>query len=170
MELDYRKKKILTVFGVIVVIALYLMIFFFSSENGEQSSTVSRFAVTLIKKTYYFIAGGRKPVVVVDYTDTIPWEAIVRKLAHFTEYFLVGFASLGVYSLWIKRKQTCLLIGTVQIFLSGIFDEVHQSFIPGRNAAFKDVLIDTAGGMAGAFFMLLVILLIIKRNKRKKNP
>ena len=42
------------------------------------------------------------------------------------------------------------------IILYAISDEYHQSFIPGRDASFKDVGIDTLGGISGIVIVKLL--------------
>ncbi len=42
------------------------------------------------------------------------------------------------------------------VFLYACSDEFHQSFVPGRGPAFRDVLIDTSGG-AFAYIVTSVI-------------
>ncbi len=85
---------------------------------------------------------------------TVPFplelEKIVRKLAHFSEYFCVGLLSYSLVLLWWKGKVWTgrILIG-MQLLLSASLDEIHQYFVPGRYAAVKDVLIDCVGGITG---------------------
>ena len=60
------------------------------------------------------------------------------------------------------RKVRLFLI--IFIFIYACTDEIHQYFIPGRNMAFKDVLIDTSGGAFG-----YIIVDIFSRFKFRKN-
>jgi VanZ family protein len=72
----------------------------------------------------------------------------VRKTAHFVEYSVLGLL------LWLlihfdpalaafrsREFWTALLIAA----LYAASDEFHQSFVPGRNAAVRDVLLDSCG-------------------------
>ncbi|MCK5081916.1 MAG: VanZ family protein, partial [Candidatus Omnitrophica bacterium] len=45
----------------------------------------------------------------------------------------------------------------------GISDEIHQSFVPGRNAGIIDIIADTIGGAAGGFGCLLFLEYIKNR-------
>ena len=47
-------------------------------------------------------------------------------------------------------------------FLYACTDEIHQIFVPGRSAQFRDVLIDTLGASFGATITYLTIKLFIK--------
>jgi VanZ family protein len=42
--------------------------------------------------------------------------------------------------------------------LYAIFDEWHQSFIPGRVAASKDVMFDSFGAMVALFIVYLIVI------------
>jgi VanZ family protein len=92
------------------------------------------------------------------------FHAVVRKLGHFTEYFI--FTVLLVRALRNdnggETKSRHLLISIAIASLYAISDEFHQSFVRSRSASAVDVLIDMCGGIAGIFWSHL-------RN-RDKNP
>jgi VanZ like family len=76
-------------------------------------------------------------------TDLGTWDTILRKLAHLTEYAILG-ALLGRA---VRRPGLALALGV----LYAVSDEVHQMFVEGRHGSPLDVLIDTAGLLAGLF-------------------
>jgi VanZ family protein len=53
-----------------------------------------------------------------------------------------------------------LIVGTIS-FIVAIADEIHQTYIPGRNASITDVLLDMAG--------ITVVLLLFFRFLRPKH-
>lgn len=53
------------------------------------------------------------------------------------------------------------------VFLYACSDEFHQYFIPGRAMAFKDVLIDTSGGITG--YIIVTIIEKVKIRKLKTS-
>jgi VanZ family protein len=69
------------------------------------------------------------------------WDLVLRKLAHLTEYAILG--ALLVRAL--ARPSLAILLGA----LYAASDEVHQHFVRGRHAAWYDVLIDTVGVTIG---------------------
>lgn len=84
---------------------------------------------------------------------------ITRKLAHFTEYAILGFLaarafrtspSPGISSRWF-------LISATLVVTFALLDEYHQSFVPTRTGSIYDSFIDIAGG-------LTALLLIRKRS------
>ena len=85
---------------------------------------------------------------------------ITRKLAHLTEYAILGFLAArsfrssprpAIHTHWF-------LISFALIVTYALIDEYHQSFVPSRTASIYDSLIDIAGG--------LTALLIIRRRNR----
>lgn len=164
MERQLRMKKVITVIAVCLLIAVYIMIFLFSADDAAESSSLS-VAVTrkLINLYYHFFSGNNNAVLTVPVV-TDDAEAIVRKLAHFTEYMAVGFLSFGIAVIWMQRIKAGIVAVTLQVFLSAGLDEIHQYFVPGRYASFRDVLIDTAGGIAG----IMIVFLMYKIRKRRR--
>ncbi len=151
----HSKRKIsYTVIAVVLLIVLYSMIFYFSAEDAESSSIASSRVTKFICHIYYKIIGGGGGGAVADST-ALPLEAIVRKLAHFLEYMCVGFLSYSLVVLWRKPAKLGSLLVILQLVISAGLDEFHQSFVPGRYASVKDVVIDTAGGIAGIFMIMI---------------
>lgn len=65
----------------------------------------------------------------------------IDKFYHFIEYFILGI----LLSLIDLSKIFLFFIGIIYAFL----DEVHQSFVLGRDASFFDWLFDSFGILAG---------------------
>ena len=68
------------------------------------------------------------------------------KLLHVTEYFLLGV--LG-YRAFGKMNKNITIIISVFGILFGCFDEMWQSFIPGRYPSYYDVIADGIGVILG---------------------
>lgn len=149
---DLKAKKIYTVTAIILLIGLYIVIFSFSAEDGEQSSAVSARVTEALVRGYFGLIGKDKGSIA---EMVLLLEGIVRKAAHFLEYMCMGFLSYSVLHLWRGTSKKGILAVLLQVFVSAALDEFHQYFIPGRCASFKDVLIDTAGGIAGILVILL---------------
>ena len=84
---------------------------------------------------------------------------IVRKLAHFTEFFLLGgLLGLSCAVLWRPMLWQPLLGGV----LVAACDETVQLFVVGRSGQLKDVALDSAGVLTA---LLLLWLLLYMRKK-----
>jgi VanZ family protein len=74
---------------------------------------------------------------------------LVRKLAHFTEYAILGALWFrGITRSGLARPPAAMWLALAISVLCAIVDEVHQSFVPGRTASERDVLLDSAGALA----------------------
>jgi VanZ family protein len=72
--------------------------------------------------------------------------AIIRKLAHLTEYFVLSALLLRGLRGNDRGWQLRWAIWTVIIAAAyASFDEFHQVFVPGRHASPWDALLDTTG-------------------------
>ena len=164
MERQLRMKKVITVIAVCLLIAVYIMIFLFSADDAAESSSLSVSVTRKLINLYYLFFSGNNNAVLTVPVVTDDAEAIVRKMAHFTEYMAVGFLSFGIAVIWMQRIKAGIVAVTLQVFLSAGLDEIHQYFVPGRYASFRDVLIDTAGGIAG----IMIVFLMYKIRKRRR--
>jgi VanZ family protein len=70
------------------------------------------------------------------------WDLVLRKLAHVSEYAVLGFLLARVVAV-----APALLIGV----LYAVSDELHQTFVAGREGAPRDVAIDALGVAIGIF-------------------
>ena len=79
------------------------------------------------------------------------------KVLHFLEYLIFGFLLARVISLPERRKSRIrLFISVVAIALIwGAIDELHQSFVPLRDASLFDLIADCIGAGVGQFFYKL---------------
>ncbi|QGU95832.1 VanZ family protein [Clostridium bovifaecis] len=80
---------------------------------------------------------------------------IVRKAAHFMEYFILYMLIFNALRDEVPLKNG-LIISLIATFLYACSDEMHQIFIPGREGRFKDVLIDTSGGVFAGILIMIV--------------
>lgn len=136
----------------VLLIVWMIIIFLFSQQSGEVSSEQSRFVV------YIFNSLG----INLDSTLGEMSTFLVRKAAHFSEYFILGLLAYNVLRDEFKFKIS-LVIAVLIVFLYACSDELHQAFIPGRGPAFRDVLIDTSGGVTST---LVIYLRKLLKNKR----
>jgi VanZ family protein len=65
------------------------------------------------------------------------WDLVLRKLAHATEFAILGVLLLRA----IGRVRPAF--GLAAAF--AVTDEIHQAFVPGRQASPLDVVIDVTG-------------------------
>lgn len=141
---------------IILAIMVAGLITFFSSQMGSESSNLS---VAFTRRVMDATVG--------DYSGQMlrHYNGIVRKLAHFALYFVLGVCLTEVLRLQNKMPQmpTAVLIGAVFASL----DELHQRFVQGRTPLFSDVLLDTLGVLAGS--LIVMGFAVIRRRKRRRE-
>ena len=81
-------------------------------------------------------------------------EFMVRKLAHLTEYAVLGCLLLFLLSAMFRRGRWLVPAVVALIFVFATMDEFHQSFVQGRTALPEDVLLDTLGACIGVLLAL----------------
>lgn len=148
-----KNKKIISW---IILILWMGIIFFMSHQPGEVSSSQS----DLVLKIFKFIG-----VELNDYFGELA-TFIIRKAAHFSEYMILFLLAYNV-SRYYKNKNIKLYL-IIFVFLYACSDEFHQYFVPGRSMAFKDVLIDTSGGIFG--YIIVSFIERLKINRKKHRP
>jgi VanZ family protein len=70
-----------------------------------------------------------------------PWDTLLRKAAHMTEYAILGALLLRA----LGRELPALLAGIAY----AVTDEVHQHFVEGRHGSPLDVALDGVGVAIG---------------------
>lgn len=80
------------------------------------------------------------------------------KLVHAIEYGLLGLLSARAMRVGFPalRPRQALITAAVITALFGYFDELHQAFVPGRDASLMDLAADAVGAALGvlAYAML----------------
>ena len=151
MKIRIKNKK--QFFWWVATIGLMIGIFLFSNQPSTESSSISG---GIVEK---FI----KPIlelVHIQYSEMV--HTIVRKIAHFTFYGLLGISTLNLLRSY--RIQKSILISLLICFLYASTDEFHQTFVPGRSGEFRDVFIDIAGSIFGILVMLIISKVIRKKD------
>jgi VanZ family protein len=74
-------------------------------------------------------------------TELGTWDLVLRKLAHFAEYAILG----ALLARAVRRPGLAVALAA----LYAVTDEVHQTFVDGRVGAPLDVGIDTLGALVG---------------------
>lgn len=129
--------------------ALYTTYFIFSNsmEIGAASSLRSAEVTAAINEALRAV--GLSPLT----------EALVRKLAHFGEFLVLGFwfmLCLRVYTRhYIRHISWPLLLG----LLIANMDELIQRYVSGRSSSVVDVWIDFGGVCTGVCAALLILLI-----------
>ncbi len=147
-----KKETIRAVLTVLIVLTL-IFIFGNSMYSKEESSALSLYVKELVRPILEVFVGKGNVT-----------EHLVRKLAHFTEFFALGaefsFLLINEKKIGIAGVSLILLAGLV----SALSDETIQLFFE-RGSSVKDVWLDF-GGYCTA---VALILLIFSADSRLRN-
>lgn len=133
--------------SIILVLIWMIIIFIMSSFNAEDSANQSNFIVNIIAN-------------ILNINNISLLSLIIRKLAHFTEYLILGTLVINMFTKNNAKKT--YLLSILLCIIYAISDEIHQIFTPGRACQIKDILIDSIGSITGIYLYKLI-------SKRKKS-
>lgn len=166
MKPTFSRKK-LVILTIFITLALLCVIFIFSNslknsaESTEQSSAVYKFINSVISSLGFSVS-----------------HSFVRKLAHVTEFALLGiFSALTSIAVFgdslhsTKLQSTKKLIPAVLLCISvASVDELLQFGSDGRAPQLSDALLDILGSIIGisAVWALIIICKAIRIKKAKK--
>ncbi|SCI49590.1 VanZ family protein [Romboutsia sp. 1001713B170207_170306_H8] len=94
-------------------------------------------------------------------------EFFIRKSAHMFLYFVLAILTYslvynGIYHRNSQKILNSMIISLIVVFLYACTDEFHQLFIPGRSGEFRDIMVDTLGGIIGLILIGITNLFLGK--------
>ena len=125
--------------SLLLVILWMIFIFVMSSFDATSSSNQSNFIVDIITS-------------IINIKDIGLLSLIIRKLAHFTEYFILGILVIN----FITRYDKKIIIAILLCIIYATSDEIHQIFVPGRSCQIIDIMIDSLGSIMGIYLYKLI--------------
>lgn len=125
--------------SIILVILWMIFIFIMSSFDATSSSNQSNFIVDIITS-------------IINIKDIGLLSLIIRKLAHFIEYFILGILVIN----FITRYDKKIIIAILLCIIYATSDEIHQIFVPGRSCQIIDIMIDSLGSIMGIYLYKLI--------------
>ena len=158
------RTKLKAVLRFIPMVIMMVIIFFFSTMQGDESSETSG---VFLKALTELVEGISKKALDTETLGAL--HIIIRKLAHFTEYAMLGVAIM--YAIWYKwnSHRFPYLLPELIAMAYATTDEIHQYFVPGRYGTWSDVLIDSCGAAFGILLYYLVWKRKTEKPTEKKN-
>ena len=120
----------------LITVFVILIIFTFSLQSGDDSTNQSSWIVQIVISVFTFL---NIP------TTGYPLALLVRKTAHFSEYFVLG--------LTVPKTEKELSFPSFHyyLYLIPVIDESIQFFTPGRVMSPLDMGIDALGFTCGYY-------------------
>lgn len=123
------------------------VIFYFSHQSGDASMQLSDGILDSFKSLFQ------------NFLDYHTLSYIVRKIAHFTEYFILGLLIYHLVKQYRVISKTEIIWMILFCVIYAMSDEFHQVFIGGRSPKVFDVIIDSLGSSLS----ILILQLLQKR-------
>ncbi|MCH5281544.1 MAG: VanZ family protein [Lachnospiraceae bacterium] len=141
-------RTILKPLSFVPAIVVMVMIYQFSAQGGADSSALS-YKVTkmVVRVADEVLDKDLSEAQIEAYVKKYHYH--VRKLGHFTEYFIL--AVTVAFPLYVYGMRGLPLVLFAGAFCVGFacLDEYHQSFVAGRTPSKRDVVIDSCGAFLG---------------------
>lgn len=147
----------------ILTVCWMLVIFAFSARSADLSTKDSMSIGILFGRLIVPSFAQMDTQMQVSFADKI--DHPIRKMAHATEYAILGFLLTGSYADGSRKRKNVLLPAVIGS-LYAVSDELHQMFVPGRSCEIRDMLIDSSGVIVGT---LLGFLIFIHWKNRKER-
>lgn len=139
----------------VLIILTLALIWGHSLLGREASSEESGFVMELVEPVLEIIVGEGNVT-----------EFLVRKLAHFTEFFVLGLEMLTFFAYRKPLFPQAFLLALTHGFFAAFLDETIQIF-SGRGPMIQDVWLDVSGFAVGSLLMLGIM---VWTKHRKNNP
>lgn len=123
------------------------VIFYFSHQSGDASMQLSDGILDSFKSLFQ------------NFLNYHTLSYIVRKIAHFTEYFILGLLIYHLVKQYRVISKTEIIWMILFCVIYAMSDEFHQVFIGGRSPKVFDVIIDSLGSSLS----ILILQLLQKR-------
>lgn len=155
-----RRTLFLRILSTALVLAALAFIFSNSLQSGDDSGRLSGFVTALVNG---FLSALGLPTLT---------EHVVRKLAHFLEFALLGFLLNNCVRTYTPRWTRSLPLPLLLGLLAAHADETLQLYSPDRTSSVVDVWIDFGGVCTGTLCSaaLLLLLAALARRRKQGNP
>lgn len=140
----------------LIVLVWMIVIFSFSNQPAEESNKLSDgFINNTIIKVYEVFNGAASEEKQEELISKYSYP--IRKLAHFTIYFILGVLVFIFLNQYIENKNI-IIYSLLICFIYACTDEFHQYFIDGRYCSFIDVFIDSLGSLISILLLSIKLL------------
>lgn len=153
----------------ILIIINCITIFYFSNQVADTSSASSGRVVNFVMKVFPQFRNMEEHQ--KEHIANEVLQPIVRKMAHFSIYTLLGFLTINFAIIGKIQNDIChtdeqcspiqfrkaILYSWLFGTLYAVSDEIHQLFVLGRSCEFRDICIDSLGVLTGITIMIIII-------------
>ena len=146
----------------IIVTCIWIgIIFSFSLQPGEISGDLSEsFLIRILAMFSPELLNKPEQMEIL--------HTVLRKCAHFSEYFILGIFSSQIF--FQKGTKKRCLFGMFLSLAVAFVDESIQYFVPERAAKILDVMLDGTGALIGILMVVWISYIYEKTIKKTSQP
>ena len=147
-------RRFIPILKVLLVLAALAFIWGHSLVPADQSSRESEWFLNLARPVVMAVGWCLQKLGISAAEPSV----LVRKMAHFTEYAVLGALMYLLFSTPKKRSRG--LLPAAACFAAAVVDEFLQRFAVGRAPALRDVGIDFGGACLGILLAAAILALL----------
>ena len=161
----------------VLVLVWMAVIFSFSAKPADESADMSHSVGRIVGR--FFLPSFEEWDIEAQQAFAEQIDYPVRKTAHATEYAVLGMLLMGAAGTFLDKRKGDRIRGfrmtggrcrfRLSVVIGTIYaasDEFHQLFVPGRSGQISDVMVDSAGVLAGIFLFLAFNRIIFHIKKK----
>jgi VanZ family protein len=154
---------ILTIVRILLILGTLFSLWFIFSNATATGTASSNQSATVTDKVQDVVGSinPSSPIANATGRDYDLLHVVIRDLAHFAQYMMLGAFGFGTYlSFKGKGNWGCFFIPVGSLFITAATDEYVQTLTDGRGAQLSDLNVDVAGGVCGCLVALVVFALV----------
>jgi len=125
-------------------------------KKSSQSIFLGRWLPVFLWAVVIFALSSISQITVAEF---FLWDFAAKKVAHLAEYAVL-------YALFLRATEKNWVLSFFLTMIYAATDEIHQSFVPGRNAAVYDLAFDFSGAAISAYVIWKLRQIRPKRQKK----
>ena len=125
-------------------------------KKSSQSIFLSRWPPVFLWAVVIFALSSISQITVAEF---FLWDFAAKKVAHLAEYAVL-------YALFLRATEKNWVLSFALTMIYAVTDEIHQSFVPGRNAAVYDLVFDYSGAAISAYVIWKLRQIHPKKQKK----
>ncbi len=152
------------VIRIILIILIAVTVTFIWSNSLADSDKSSEISGNIVEQVKPIVDPNNK-------IDNELFTTVVRKLAHFTEFSILGAEMMLLVCTFAKSSLSFSfsLISIGIAFPFAIADELIQLTSSGRSCEFRDMLIDLSGIILGTVIVIIIRAVALKISVKSKH-
>jgi len=155
-------RAVTTLTTVLIMAVIFLFSMQPAVDSDRTSGVISLQVARLIRPEFDSLPEDEK----TDYFNRV--QTVVRKCAHFLEYWALGLSLRLCLESWLFRRRRLGWAAWLGGAAWAVIDEIHQTIVDGRAGQLPDVALDGFGVLCGVLLGTWLILRFMDPGRSSK--